>query len=124
MSTPHPGGKPLNLLVLVTPSRKANPRRRISHLGEGIEIEVRPIALRDQIPQIVVDLDKDGLGKQDGMTSGQKIGADLTHLTRLGGGNKVSRLRHLNTMSMAKAVVGDIEIDHERGTVIPSVPLV
>ena len=52
------------------------------------------------------------------------IGVDLTHLTHLGGGNKVSRLRHLNTMSMAKAVVGDIEIDHERGTVIPSVPLV
>ena len=122
MITPHLGGKPLNPHVMVTPSVKVNPRRKISHLGEGIE--VRPIAPRDQIPQIVVDLDKDGLGKQDGMTSGQKIGADLTHLTRLGGGNKVSRLRHLNTMSMAKAVVGDIEIDHECGTVIPSVPLV
>ena len=27
-------------------------------------------------------------------------------------------------MFMAKTVVGDIEIDHECGTVIPSVPLV
>ena len=68
MITPHLGGKPLNLHVMVTPSVKVNPRRKISHLGEGIE--ARPIALRDQIPQIVVDRDKDGLGKQDGMTSG------------------------------------------------------
>ena len=122
MITPHLGGKPLNLHVMATPSVKVNPRRKISHLGEGIE--ARPIAPRDQIPQIVVDLDKDGLGKQDGMTSGSKIGVDLTHPTHLGGGNKVSRLRHLNTMLMAKTVVGGTETDHECGTVIPSVPLV
>ena len=68
MITPHLGGKPLNLHVMVTPSVKVNPRRKISHLGEGIE--VRPIAPRDQIPQIVVDLEGNGLGKPDGMTSG------------------------------------------------------
>ena len=124
MVTPTPGGKPLNLLVMVTPSAKANPLRKVSLLGEGIEIEVRLIALRDQIPQIVVDPDGVGLGKPDGMTRGEMIGADLIHRTHLGEEIRMSHLRHLHTMYIAKTAVGGIEIVRECGPVIPSVPLV
>ena len=122
MITPHLGGKPLNLHVMVTPSVKENHRRKISHLGEGIE--ARPIAPRDQIPQIVVDPDGVGLGKPDGMTRGEMIGVDLIHRTHLGEEIRMSHLRHLHTMYIAKTAVGGTEIVRECGPVIPSVPLV